>query len=57
VGVKETLLAAFVLTMIGSLALLVIPDMWRITDTTPGRADETDNLELEHAAAGPPASK
>ena len=31
VGVKETLLGAFVLTMVGSATLLVIPDMWRIT--------------------------
>jgi predicted MFS family arabinose efflux permease len=30
VGIKETLLAAFALTMTGSLTLLVIPDMWRI---------------------------
>jgi MFS family permease len=31
VGVKETLLAAFALTMVSSLSLLAIPDMWRIT--------------------------
>lgn len=30
VGVKETLLAAFALTMISSLTLLAIPDMWRV---------------------------
>jgi MFS family permease len=31
IGVKETLLAAFALTMVSSLSLLAIPDMWRIT--------------------------
>jgi MFS family permease len=31
VGVKETLLAAFALTMVSSLTLLAIPDMWRVT--------------------------
>ena len=35
VGVKETLLGAFVLTMVGSATLLVIPDMWRITSGVP----------------------
>jgi MFS family permease len=38
VGVKETLLAAFALTMVSSLTLLFIPDMWRITTNEP--ADE-----------------
>jgi MFS family permease len=31
IGVKETLLAAFALTMVSSLTLLAIPDMWKIT--------------------------
>jgi MFS family permease len=35
VGLKETLLAAFVLTMVSSLTLLAIPDMWRVRNTTP----------------------
>src|SRR5919197_1411511 len=38
IGVKETLLGAFALTMVASLTLLVIPDMWRIT--ADGAADE-----------------
>jgi MFS family permease len=35
VGVKETLLGAFVLTMVGSGTLLLIPDMWRVTAGVP----------------------
>ena len=31
IGVKETLLAAFAFTMVSSLSLLAIPDMWRVT--------------------------
>jgi predicted MFS family arabinose efflux permease len=34
IGLEETLLAAFALTMVSSLALLAIPDMWRITDVS-----------------------
>jgi hypothetical protein len=46
IGVKETLLAAFALTMVTSLTLLAVPDMWRITGSsqadTPGvTPDET----------------
>lgn len=37
VGVKETLLAAFALTMVSSLTLLAIPDMWRVTADAAGR--------------------
>ena len=56
VGVKETLLAAFGLTMISSLTLLAVPDMWRITgDLAPDRAavapDETLGVEAEPAGA------
>jgi predicted MFS family arabinose efflux permease len=55
VGLKETLLVAFALTMISSATLLVIPDMWRITDagapTEPGVAlDETTGVEVERAS-------
>jgi MFS family permease len=57
IGVRETLLAAFALTMVSSLTLLVVPDMWRITD--PGAAeapsvvaDETLGATPEPAAAG-----
>lgn len=50
VGVKPTLLGAFVLTMIGSLSLLLIPEMWRITATAPTQPqvvpDET-GVEVE----------
>jgi Major Facilitator Superfamily len=35
IGVKETLLGAFALTMLGSITLLLIPDMWRITADLP----------------------
>jgi predicted MFS family arabinose efflux permease len=45
VGVRETLLGAFVLTMASSVALLLIPDMWRITDDSPYRVVEPDLLE------------
>ena len=31
VGAKETLLAAFALTMVSSLTLLAVPDIWRVT--------------------------
>jgi MFS family permease len=41
IGVRETLLGAFALTVASTLALLLIPDMWRITDEAP------------HAAIGP----
>jgi MFS family permease len=51
VGVEETLLAAFALTMVSSLTLLVIPDMWRITaESAAERAavapDETAGVEV-----------
>jgi MFS family permease len=58
IGVKETLLAAFALTMISSLTLLAIPDMWRITAdmtaTHPGVVpDEAIGAaEVEAAGAG-----
>jgi predicted MFS family arabinose efflux permease len=56
VGVKETLLAAFALTMVSSLTLLLIRDTWRITDdAAPNRAgvlpDETLGAEPEAAGA------
>jgi MFS family permease len=52
VGVKQTLLAAFVLTIVSSLTLLVIPDMWRIRDTSgPARPavvpDDAAGAEVE----------
>jgi MFS family permease len=51
VGVKETLLGAFVLTMIGSATLLVIPDMWRVTAGLPDAPhvgpDEAVGTEVE----------
>jgi MFS family permease len=55
VGVKETLLAAFVLTMISSLTLLLIPAMWRVTapsrPSEPGVVpDETTGAEVETVA-------
>jgi MFS family permease len=55
VGVKETLLAAFVLTMASSLTLLLIPDMWRITGSSePARPavvpDEAAGAEIEPVA-------
>jgi predicted MFS family arabinose efflux permease len=54
IGVKETLLAAFALTMVSSLTLLLIPDMWRITDASPAQRpgtapDETTGIEVEVA--------
>jgi MFS family permease len=49
VGVKETLLAAFALTMISSLTLLTIPDMWRIT--AYGAADEPHVVPEETTGA------
>jgi MFS family permease len=54
-GLKETLLGAFVLTMISSIALLLVPDMWRITargadEPEPYVApDETVGAEVETA--------
>jgi predicted MFS family arabinose efflux permease len=55
VGVKETLLAAFVLTMASSVTLLLIPDMWRIRDTSgPARPavvpDDAAGAEIEPVA-------
>jgi predicted MFS family arabinose efflux permease len=52
VGVKETLLAAFALTMVCSLTLLAIPDMWRVTAKgVPEQPhvvpDETTGAEVE----------
>jgi MFS family permease len=52
IGVKETLLAAFALTMVSSLTLLAIPDMWRVTAgaaATEPRVvpDETTGAEVE----------
>jgi predicted MFS family arabinose efflux permease len=57
VGVKETLLAAFVLTMASSVTLLLIPDMWRIRDTSgPARPavvpDDAAGAEIEPVAEG-----
>ena len=54
VGVKETLLAAFALTMVSSLTLLAIPDMWRVTaDRAPGQPhvfpDDTAGAGVEPA--------
>jgi predicted MFS family arabinose efflux permease len=54
VGVEETLLAAFALTMVSSLTLLVIPDMWRITaesgaERTAVVPDEASGVEIEVA--------
>jgi MFS family permease len=54
IGVKETLLAAFALTMVSSLTLLAIPDMWRVTaDGAPTQPrvvpDETTGAEIEPA--------
>ena len=54
VGVKETLLAAFALTMVSSLTLLAIPDMWRVTaEGTAAKPhvvpDETTGAEVEPA--------
>lgn len=55
VGVRETLLAAFSLTMVSSVALLLIPDMWRITDTSHATRpavvpDEAAGAEVEPVA-------
>jgi MFS family permease len=54
VGLKETLLAAFALTMVSSLTLLVIPDMWRIrggeADEPAVVPDETSGAEVEPVA-------
>jgi hypothetical protein len=50
VGVKPTLLGAFVLTMIGSVSLLLIPEMWRITagsPTQPQVVPEESGVEVE----------
>ena len=44
-GVRGTLLGAFVLTVASTVALLLIPDMWRITDESPYRVVEQDRLE------------
>ena len=54
VGVKETLLAAFALTLISSTTLLLIPDMWRVTDAGAAAApavapDEATGVEVETA--------
>jgi MFS family permease len=54
IGVEETLLGAFVLTMVSSLSLLLVPDMWRITDDIAPSApavfpDETTGVEVESA--------
>jgi hypothetical protein len=54
VGVEETLLAAFALTMVSSLTLLLIPDMWRVTDGRAAEApavvpDEATGAEVEPA--------
>jgi MFS family permease len=54
IGVEETLLVAFALTMISSLTLLLVPDMWRITgDGAPSVPavvpDETVGAEVEPA--------
>jgi hypothetical protein len=56
IGVKETLLGAFALTMVSSLTLLVIPDMWRVTadmaaDLPQVAPDETLGADVELAQA------
>jgi predicted MFS family arabinose efflux permease len=53
VGVKETLLAAFVLTMIGSVTLLLIPDMWRVTAGAPPQEPHVVLDETVGAAVDP----
>jgi predicted MFS family arabinose efflux permease len=62
VGVKETLLSAFALTMVSSITLLLIPDMWRITDSGVPEAaavvaDETLGVTPEAAQAGPGSTR
>jgi uncharacterized membrane protein YphA (DoxX/SURF4 family) len=57
IGVKETLLGAFVLTMLGSVTLFLIPDMWRITSDAAPEAephvvpDETLGAEIDASYA------
>lgn len=52
IGVKETLLAAFALTMVSSLTLLAIPGMWRITaDSAAERPGVTPDETLGAAEA------
>lgn len=46
VGVRETLLGAFVLTVASTAALLLIPDMWRITDESRYRVVEPERLDV-----------
>jgi hypothetical protein len=52
-GIKETLLGAFALTMIGGVTLLLIPDMWRVTARPPEQPyvvpDESVGAEVEPA--------
>jgi hypothetical protein len=52
IGFKATLLGAFGLTMASSTVLLLIPDMWRITASTPATEpgvilDETIGVDVE----------
>jgi len=47
VGVRETLLGAFALTVASTVALLLIPDMWRITDESPYARVEPERLEVK----------
>jgi MFS family permease len=54
IGLEETLLAAFALTLVSSLSLLAVPDMWRITADTPADRphvvpDESAGVEVEVA--------
>jgi MFS family permease len=42
IGVRTTLLGAFGLTLAASVTLLLIPDMWRITDETAAAAVVVD---------------
>ena len=48
-GVEATLFGAFALTMVSSAVLLLIPDMWRVTDTGP--AVQPSVLPAETAGA------
>ena len=58
IGVKATLLGAFALTMVSSLTLLLIPDMWRITGEVPAERPSVapdGTLGVESEPAGAPA--
>ena len=49
VGLRETLLGAYALTLASTLVLLLIPDMWRITDDAPYAAAEPERPEASAA--------